>query len=151
MPAVAELFLLTCTSRALEPPYHVCEPQQLSSDMKGGFYAAWCCRCLQSLPGCVTSFAPAPDFSECLVQRGERKLCCGRCFSLPPDSDRFGVVFLPLPWKRCLQSQKGECVWHSAAVRCGEERACILPTPSSRCGEKPRIQHGGQGREEIRL
>lgn len=114
----------------------VLEPQQLSSDAKAGFHPAWCCPCLPSLTRCPTSFAPAPDSSECLARGGERELCWGQRLVLTSLPDQFGVVFLALPWKRCLQSQKRECVWHSAAARCGEERDCILPGPSSHCGER---------------
>lgn len=116
--------------------------KQLSSDTKGGFHAVWCCVCLPSLPGLpvyTISIAPAPDFSECLVQGGERELCWGRRFSLPPSLTSSEWFSWCCHGNGACSLQKRECVWHSAAARCGEERACILPSPSSHCGERCRI------------
>lgn len=61
------------------------------------------------LVGCLVSFATGPDFSECLVQGGERGALLGPVVLLASLPDQFGVVLLVLPWKRCLQSQKREC------------------------------------------
>lgn len=133
---------------------HVFEPQQLSSDTKGGFHAAWCCLCLQSLAGltgCMVNFVPTLDFSKRLVQGGEGELCWGQRFSLPPS-------LTSLEWCSWCCHGNGACS-HRRGNVCGiqllpgvgRREPAFYPVQVPTAGRDVRFKMGGRGGEQIRL
>lgn len=113
-------------------PSHGLEPQQLSPGTKRDFQAAWGWWALS--PSQTVQSASLPSLvSQKALSRQVRGSFAG-VIVIPSLLDQFGMTFLLLSWKQCLESQKREYVWHSAAARCGEERALILPSPSSHWG-----------------
>lgn len=74
--------------------------------------------------------------SQNALSREVRGSFAGGVILIPSLADQFGMTFLSLPWKQCLESQKRKYVWRSAAARCGEGRALISRSPSSHWGKR---------------
>lgn len=139
--AIPDLLSLTCATRHSSCCITCIWATATLIDTKGGF----CCMVppVPSIP-CRPDRLPSQHFSGCPQGAGAG----GSPASLP---DQFGVVFLVLPWKQCLWSWERECGWHSAAARCGEERGCIPPSPSSHYWRDVAFKMGGRGRTQMAL